>query len=137
MRLDLLALRLGRGLAVRTHQLLPARLEATGERICNLERAFQVREGVDRSKDMLPHRVMHEPIPDGPHKGMYCPPEELEKMLSDARSTLLETRRSRIHPGLDDKVLTDWNGLMIGAMARGSRVLGEERFLASARRAAG
>ena len=58
-------------------------LEATGERICNLERACQVREGVDRSKDMLPHRVMHEPIPDGPHKGMYCPPDELEKMKDE------------------------------------------------------
>ena len=58
-------------------------LEATGERICNLERAFQVREGVDRSKDMLPHRVMHEPIPDGPHKGMFCPPDELEKMKDE------------------------------------------------------
>ncbi len=58
-------------------------LETTGERICNLERAFQVREGVDRSKDMLPHRVMHEPIPDGPHKGMHCPPDELEKMKDE------------------------------------------------------
>jgi len=58
-------------------------LEETGERICNLERAFQVREGVDRSRDMLPHRVMHEPIPDGPHKGMHCPPEELERMKDE------------------------------------------------------
>ena len=58
-------------------------LEQTGERICNLERAFQVREGVDRSSDTLPHRVMHEPIPDGPHKGMYCPPEELEAMKDE------------------------------------------------------
>ncbi len=58
-------------------------LEEAGERICNLERAFQVREGVDRTRDMLPHRVMHEPIPDGPHKGMYCPPDELEKMKDE------------------------------------------------------
>ncbi|MDA0999389.1 MAG: aldehyde ferredoxin oxidoreductase family protein [bacterium] len=60
-----------------------AELEATGARICNLERAFQVREGVTRQDDMLPHRVMHEPIPDGPHKGMYCPPDELEKMKDE------------------------------------------------------
>ena len=26
---------------------------------------------------------MHEPIPEGPHKGMYCPPEELEKMKDE------------------------------------------------------
>ena len=30
---------------------------------------------------MLPWRVMHEPIPDGPSAGMYCPPEELSAML--------------------------------------------------------
>ncbi|MBI2132169.1 MAG: aldehyde ferredoxin oxidoreductase family protein [Candidatus Tectomicrobia bacterium] len=58
-------------------------LERTGERIVNLERAFQVREGVDRTRDMLPHRVMHEPIPEGPHKGMHCPPEELEAMKDE------------------------------------------------------
>ncbi len=58
-------------------------LEEAGERICNLERAFQVREGTNRSSDMLPHRVMHEPIPEGPHKGMLCPPDELEKMKDE------------------------------------------------------
>ncbi len=26
---------------------------------------------------------MHEPIPDGPHKGMFCPPDELEKMKDE------------------------------------------------------
>ncbi|MFB6305223.1 MAG: aldehyde ferredoxin oxidoreductase C-terminal domain-containing protein, partial [Haloferacaceae archaeon] len=31
----------------------------------------------------LSHRVMHEPIPDGPSEGMYCPPEELEAMLDE------------------------------------------------------
>jgi len=41
-----------------------------------------------------------------------------------------------VPPGLDDKVLTAWNGLMIGAMAEGHRVLGEQRYLAAAERAA-
>jgi aldehyde:ferredoxin oxidoreductase len=56
-------------------------LERTGERIVNLERMFNVREGVRRRDDVLPWRVMHEPIPDGPSAGMYCPPEELAAML--------------------------------------------------------
>ncbi len=60
-----------------------AELEETGERICNLERALHVREGVTRAHDTLPHKVMHEPIPDGPHKGMRCPPEELEAMKDE------------------------------------------------------
>lgn len=58
-------------------------IEQVGARISNLERAFQVREGVDRSADTLPHRVMHEPIPEGPNKGMHCPPEELEQMKDE------------------------------------------------------
>ena len=56
-------------------------LERTGERIVNLERMFNVREGVRRRDDVLPWRVMHEPIPDGPSAGMYCPPDELGAML--------------------------------------------------------
>jgi aldehyde:ferredoxin oxidoreductase len=56
-------------------------LEQVGERIINVERLFNVREGVTRQDDVLPWRVMHEPIPDGPSAGMHCPPEELGAML--------------------------------------------------------
>jgi len=56
-------------------------LERVGERIVNLERAFNVREGIRRRDDVLPWKVMHEPIPDGPSAGMYCPPDELATML--------------------------------------------------------
>jgi aldehyde:ferredoxin oxidoreductase len=56
-------------------------LERVGERVINLERLFNVREGVRRRDDALPWRVMHEPIPDGPSAGAYCPPEELDGML--------------------------------------------------------
>jgi aldehyde:ferredoxin oxidoreductase len=56
-------------------------LEQIGERLINLERLFNVREGVRRKDDVLPWRVMHEPIPDGPSAGMHCPPEELSLML--------------------------------------------------------
>ncbi len=63
-------------------------------------------------------------------------PEELERSLAAARATLLRARNERTPPGLDDKILSDWNGLMVVAMARAYRVLGEERFLESALRAA-
>jgi aldehyde:ferredoxin oxidoreductase len=56
-------------------------LERLGERVVNLERLFNVREGVRRKDDVLPWRVMHEPIPDGPSAGMHCPPDELAMML--------------------------------------------------------
>ncbi len=58
-----------------------AELEGIGERIVNLERLFNVREGVRRAADVLPWKVMHEPIPDGPSAGMHCPPDELAAML--------------------------------------------------------
>ena len=58
-------------------------LERAGERIVNLERLFNVREGVRRAQDTLPWRVLHEPIPDGPSAGMHCPPAELAAMLDE------------------------------------------------------
>ena len=41
----------------------------TGERIYNLERAFNVREGLTRTGDTLPKRLLEEPLPEGPAKG--------------------------------------------------------------------
>ena len=59
-------------------------VETIGERVYNLERLINVRRGVaSREEDALPHRVTHEPIPDGPSQGMHCPPDELARMLDD------------------------------------------------------
>ncbi len=59
-------------------------VEEIGERVYNLERLINVRREVaSREADTLPYRVMHEPIPDGPAEGMYCPPDELAEMLDD------------------------------------------------------
>ena len=60
----------------------------------------------------------------------------LAESVTKSRAILLAERELRVHPGLDDKVLSDWNGLMLAAMARGYRVLGEQRFLDSATRSA-
>jgi uncharacterized protein YyaL (SSP411 family) len=51
-------------------------------------------------------------------------PEDVAAALTRARVTLYQARGSRPRPHLDDKVLTGWNGLMIGAFARAARVLG-------------
>ena len=48
------------------------------------------------------------------------------------RKKLESTRSKRIPPHLDDKVLTSWNGLMIGALAIASRDLEEPRYLRAA-----
>lgn len=63
--------------------LITEDVERIGERICNLERAFNIREGVNRKEDKLPYRVMEEPVPNGPHKGMRCSREELDQMLNE------------------------------------------------------
>ena len=62
--------------------------------------------------------------------------EELESRLAADRLKLLAARRKRVRPHLDDKILTDWNGLMIGALALGARVLGEPAYREAAERAA-
>ena len=54
----------------------------------------------------------------------------------DALRKLREARARRVWPARDDKVLTAWNGLMIGALAIGSRDLKEPRYLEAATRAA-
>ena len=63
-------------------------------------------------------------------------PRVFEARLASARETLYQSRASRPSPGLDDKILTAWNGLMVTAFARGALVLGEARYLESAARAA-
>ena len=55
----------------------------SGERIYNLIRMFCVREGIDRAADTLPKRLMEDPLPEGPAKGMVIDKETLE-MLKDA-----------------------------------------------------
>ncbi|CAI5486922.1 unnamed protein product [Closterium sp. Naga37s-1] len=51
------------------------------------------------------------------------PEEEAEKMLGECRNLLHEARSKRPRPHLDDKVIVAWNGLMISAFARASRIL--------------
>ncbi|CAN5427270.1 thioredoxin domain-containing protein [soil metagenome] len=51
------------------------------------------------------------------------------------REKLFTARDARVHPLKDDKILTDWNGLMIAALAKGGRVLGDESLTAAAKKA--
>jgi aldehyde:ferredoxin oxidoreductase len=60
---------------------LPELVDIT-DRIWNVERSFNCREGARREHDVQAIRFMTEPIPDGPSKGMYSPKDELE-MLKD------------------------------------------------------
>jgi len=60
---------------------------------------------------------------------------EDEKKLAPMRETLLSARGRRVRPGLDDKVLADWNGLMIAALVNAGLVFEEPHWLEMAARA--
>ncbi len=61
--------------------------------------------------------------------------KELKGRLERDRKKLFSVRERRVHPHKDDKILTDWNGLMIASLARGAQVFGELRYERAARKA--
>lgn len=62
--------------------------------------------------------------------------EDDRKRLDPLLRKLWERRETRIHPQKDDKILTDWNGLMISAYAKAARTLGDGEYAAAAKKAA-
>jgi hypothetical protein len=58
-----------------------------------------------------------------------------ESRLAALRASLLAVRAARVRPGLDDKVLADWNGLMIAGLVNAGLMLGEPGWIDMARRA--
>ncbi len=64
-------------------------------------------------------------------------PKTVEARLKDARTTLFDIRKKRVHPLKDDKILTSWNGLMIAAFAKGHQVFGDQAYADAAQHAAG
>ena len=69
-------------------------------------------------------------------KELGIPTSSLQKKVNLLRKKLFEGRKKRIHPQKDDKVLTDWNGLMISAFARAGRVLADPEYIQAASKAA-
>ncbi|MEL7433795.1 MAG: thioredoxin domain-containing protein, partial [Chloroflexota bacterium] len=61
--------------------------------------------------------------------------DDLHEKLSAIKDRLYAVRTSRVHPGLDDKILTAWNGMMVASLAEAARVLNRDDYLAAAERA--
>ena len=58
--------------------------------------------------------------------------EDINRKIEKIRKTLFNAREKRIHPHKDDKILTDWNGLMISAISKGAQVFSDEKYLKAA-----
>ncbi len=67
---------------------------------------------------------------------LHCAPDELLNTIERVKPLVYQARRRRVPPGLDDKIITAWNGMMISAMAEAARVLDHAPYRDSARRAA-
>src|SRR6202023_3952543 len=63
------------------------------------------------------------------------PDDETENRLASMRASLLAVRDLRIRPGLDDKVLADWNGLMIAGLVNAGVLLDDPDWITLAARA--
>ena len=62
--------------------------------------------------------------------------EKLGALLTEGRQKLFEEREKRIKPGLDDKILTSWNGIMIRGMAMGYQLTGKPEYLEACEKSA-
>jgi uncharacterized protein YyaL (SSP411 family) len=66
----------------------------------------------------------------------HLDPAAVSATIAESRSKLFEARLKRVRPGLDDKILCGWNGLMITALAKAAAVLDEPRYGEAAANAA-
>lgn len=68
-------------------------------------------------------------------KDLNMKTEDLNQQLESIRLKLFKARELRVRPHKDDKILTDWNGLMIAALARASQIFDEESYNEAAMKA--
>ncbi len=80
--------------------------------------------------------ILHLQKPLNEIASSYGNSEEFLGNIEQARSTLFNVREKRIHPYKDDKILTDWNGLMIAALSMAGRAFNEQEYEDAAEKAA-
>jgi uncharacterized protein YyaL (SSP411 family) len=89
-----------------------------------LSDAYDIHPGGNWEGHAIPNRIGKPQLSDA---------EEI--VLAPLRDRLLKLRDQRIRPGCDDKVLADWNGMMITALARAARIFEQPEWLSMAERA--
>lgn len=94
---------------------------------------FHHEAGGQDHNDNIPH--LKKPLDEWAAE-LNLKPDDFRRHIQTLREKLFAVREERIHPLKDDKILTDWNGLMIASLARGGRILGDDSYTAAATKAA-
>ena len=105
------------------------------EQVLGAERANEFCEiyNVTAKGNFEGHSILNLPQPIAEFARLHGVGEvELQKRLADDRAKLFAHRAKRVRPSLDDKVLVSWNALMITAMVKGYRAVGDDRYLQAA-----
>ncbi len=111
--------------------------EILGEDADLFMHAYSIREKGNFASPEEYHRGLNIPHRDAMTANPTIQTTEMEEeRLAAARARLHEVRKKRVAPGIDDKIITSWNGLMISALVRGYRVFRKSTYLESARCAA-
>jgi uncharacterized protein YyaL (SSP411 family) len=103
--------------------------ELLGDDTALAAKAWDASRGGNWEGKNILHRVTN---PATLSAGLGVDPEEMARHVDSIRQRLWQVREKRVKPGLDDKVLTSWNGLMLAAFAEAGSALGEERYLDAA-----
>ncbi len=98
--------------------------QVIGKDAALFERIYDITEAGNWEGTNIPNRLLSGDVP-----------LDLEERLARARERLLEYRATRVRPGLDDKVLADWNGLMISSLVRAGLLLDQPDWISLEERA--
>jgi uncharacterized protein YyaL (SSP411 family) len=105
--------------------------QALGENASLFMTVYDVSEGGNWEGHSILQRVAE---PDDVADQFGLTPGEAQAKIEAARQKMYQVRTQRVWPGLDDKVLTAWNGLMLAAFAEAGRVLGRQDYVDAATR---
>ncbi len=116
-------------------QALPETEVELVKKVFSIERNGNYEEittGEKNGKNIL---FLKKPLPEIAEE-LKTPLPKLQELIEKSRKDLFSARSKRIRPNKDDKILTDWNGLMIAALAESARVLNEPEYAVAAKKAA-
>jgi len=117
--------------------LLPPRDAAIFSAAFGVEAQGNARPESDPHGDLANQNTLFRAMRDvGLAERFDCSESEIRERLLVCREILMEARSRRPLPHRDDKIVTAWNGLVIGALARGARVLGGDHLAEAANEAA-